>query len=112
MIPQGKGNSHMTAQDRLAQLAAIQNFRTRYEIAAWHADGRRLPEIAFAARLSRSGLLAAMRNRGDWLVETLAIGEHDQITFGTKPRPHATLGNGWTVGFTGRTQRECITATP
>lgn len=77
---------------------------TRYEITATHPDGRAFL-VGYTPRLSRPGLLAAMQNVGNAIVEKLAIGDDDALTFGTKPRPHAKT-TGWMIGFTGRTQRD------
>ena len=78
--------------------------RTRYEIAATHPDGRRLL-IAYTPRVSRHGLLAAMRHNAGAVIAVLGIGDADTITWGTQPRPHA-ITCGWRVEFTGRTQRD------
>lgn len=77
---------------------------TRYEILAEHPDGRKYL-IGYTPRLSRVGLLNAMRARGDDLVAKLPIGENDVMRFETKPRVHCTT-SGWRIGFTGRTQRD------
>lgn len=80
------------------------HYRTRYEITATHPDGRAWL-VGYTARPSRHGLLNLMRQHAGKLIQILGIGEQDQMTFGTKPRAHATV-SGWTVGLTGRTQRE------
>ena len=82
---------------------------TRYEITASHPGGSCFL-VAYTPRLSRHGLLAAMRGRGDAIVARClsATPDDDTITWSTKPRPNATM-NGWTIGFTGRTQRDCRT---
>lgn len=77
---------------------------TRYEIAAKHPDGRAFL-VAYTPRVSRPGLLAAMRQRGEAIVAKLAIGESDIMTWHTKPRVHCEC-SGWIIGFTGRTQLE------
>ena len=77
---------------------------TKYEVTATHTDGSSVL-IGYTARLSRPGLLALMRHRGPAVVAHLRIGDKDQISFTTKPRPAAKV-NAWTVGFTGRTKRE------
>ncbi len=79
---------------------------TRYEIVAKHDDGRTLLVSYAGGSPSRMRLLRAMQAHGDKLIAVLEIGEHDQITFGTKPRPHAKV-NGWSVAYSGRTQRDC-----
>lgn len=81
---------------------------TRYEIAAAHRDGRHFL-IGYTPRRSLPGLLAAMRNAGAAIIDALAIGEADMIDLFTRPSIHATVSNGWTVRFSGRTQREAET---
>ena len=81
---------------------------TRYEITAVHEDGRSFLIAYAGGSPSRYRLLSAMQGQGDTIIARLAIGETDQITFGTKPRPHAKV-NGWTIAYTGRTQREIRT---
>ena len=81
---------------------------TRYEIIAYHAATGRKLLVGYTPRLSRPGLIAAMRNVGDSLIEKLPILEADEMAFGTQPRPHATIP-GWWIGFSGRTQRDAKT---
>lgn len=81
---------------------------TRYEITATHPDGRCLL-IGYTARKSRFGLLNLMRQHSGKIIQTLNIGEHDMVHFATKPRVHCTMGE-WTIGFTGRTQRDVRSA--
>lgn len=81
---------------------------TRYEIVATHQDGRAYL-IGYTPRLSRQGLLTAMQKHGPAIIAKLAIGATDQMDFATKPRVHAKCA-GWTIGFTGRTQRDAQTS--
>jgi hypothetical protein len=81
---------------------------TRYEIVAKHPDGRTYLVAYAAGSPSRHHLLSAMRARGQAIISACSIPESDQMTFGTKPRHHA-LVSGWTIAYTGRTQRECCT---
>lgn len=81
---------------------------TRYEIVAKHDDGRTLLVSYAGGSPSRMRLLRAMQAHGPELIAALQIGETDQITFGTKPRPFAKVC-GWTVAYSGRTQRDCRT---
>lgn len=80
---------------------------TRYEITA-EAEGRPTFLIGYTPRLSRLGLLDAMRKHGGAVIAKLGIGDADEITWHTQPRPHATTA-GWRIGFTGRTQAEART---
>ena len=78
---------------------------TRYEIVATHVDGRKFLVAYAGGSPSRQRLLCAMQSRGEAMIEKLGIGEHDQISFGTKPRPFAKV-NDWLIAYTGRTQRD------
>lgn len=78
---------------------------TRYEIAARHPDGRAYL-IGYSPRVSRIGLLNAIRKHGEQVIAKLEIGEAAQLTFGTRPRPFAITGE-WRIEFTGRTQVDC-----
>lgn len=91
----------------LEKLSALQNYRTRYEIVAECGNKRLL--IGYSPRVSRCGLLAAMQNVGPAIIQHLAIGDGDTISWHTKPRIHC-LTSGWLIGFTGRTQRDAILA--
>ena len=88
------------------KLAAIKNHPTRYEIVAEHAEGKRYL-VGYTARKSRYGLLRAMQNVGNALIEQCQIGESDKISWHTRPHPHC-FTSGWCIGFTGRTQRDTI----
>lgn len=76
---------------------------TRYEIRAKGPRGEDFL-IGFTARVSRAGLLGVLRFDGKRLTSLLS--EDSQIEFRCKPRVHAVTTDGWTFGFTGRTQRE------
>lgn len=75
---------------------------TRYEIAARHPDGRQYL-IAYAVRVSRPGLMDALRGVGEAIIQKCEVGGKDMMSFHTTPRIHAAV-SGWTIGFTGRTQ--------
>jgi len=77
---------------------------TRYEIAV-RDNGRPLYLIGYSPRLSRRGLLDAMRKVGPAIIDRLGITDQDVVTWATKPRPYCQMG-GWWIGFTGRTQNE------
>lgn len=78
-------------------------YRTAYEILATRNEQVFL--VGYARQVSRAGLLKAMQRRGPELLATLAIGKDDKITFSCRPRVHAIM-DGWTIGFTGRTEKE------
>ena len=76
---------------------------TKYEITAKHpVFGEYL--IGYTPRISRPGLLAAMRAHGEDMLLVLDISERDEMTWHMAPRIHARTGQ-WVIGFTGRTQR-------
>lgn len=83
----------------------ITNYRTRYEIAARHPDGRAYL-VSYSPRISRHGLLKALQHRGATLIAKLDIGETDQIKFGVANKRAFAETAGWWIGFTGRTQLE------
>ena len=77
---------------------------TRYEITARHPDGRAYL-ISYSPRLSRGGLLDAMRAQASAIIARLPVSDADELRLVTRPRPFATTG-AWWIGFTGRTQIE------
>ena len=92
----------MTTQDRLNRLARLYNRATCYELAAINVERRVL--IAYCGRRSRSGLLAACRNRGALVI---ALTGSENIEFGKRASDGATMGP-WQIRFTGRTERDAI----
>lgn len=96
----------MLTPHQQARLDTIYNRTTRYEITATHEDGRKFL-VGYTIHKSRSGLLATMRKRPDQLATALGLGDSEPWTFKTKPLPRATVA-GWTIGFTGRTERDAI----
>lgn len=94
----------MTTPTLTDRLARLHNRPTRYELAATHADGRKVL-IAYSPRRNRQGLLAAARERGELLVKLAGT---DSITFAKLAAGGATMG-AWSIKYTGRTQREAYT---
>jgi hypothetical protein len=92
-----------------------QNVATRYEIAAVGPEGQRVI-LAYTARTSQSCLVEAIVASRAGLVELLgasdAFGRPAEITHFSKlgTRHQAHTDNGWTIGFTGRTEREAFYA--
>lgn len=82
---------------------------TRYEIAARHIDGRAFLVCYAAGSPSRQRLLRALQSKGDAIISRCGIGADDQMTFTTKPRPAAMVA-GWTLAYSGRTQRDVRSA--
>lgn len=78
---------------------------TRYEITARHPDGREFLICYQAYHKSASALMRAVRERGQTIIDKLAITDSDSAKL-TKSWPaHLTLGQ-WRLGYTGRTQRD------
>ena len=77
---------------------------TRYEITAIHPDGRAFL-IAYTPRLTRPGLINAIWIRSADVVARLGVAADVRLDVHLRPRIHATM-DGWTIGFTGRTQHE------
>lgn len=75
---------------------------TRYEITATHADGRAFL-VAYTPRLSGTGLREAVHDRAPAIQRVTGIPADTRFQYHPKPRPHWTH-DGWTIGFTGRTQ--------
>ena len=76
---------------------------TRYELAAQHEDRRVL--IGYTPRKGGAGMLAMLRARGPAVA---ALFGTEIITFAKRVGDGATTATGWTIRFTGRTQREAI----
>jgi hypothetical protein len=94
-------NNERAKRERLARLS---NRRTRYELAAQGADGRRVL-IAYCARRTRGGLLDACRGRA---AQVVALTGSPEIVFGRRAADGATAG-AWSIVWTGRTERDAIT---
>ncbi len=87
------------------RLARLKNYRTRYELAIRHPDGR-CYLVSYSDRKSRDAIFhsVAAESRATRLIELTG---DPQIRFGKRVADGATMGE-WTVNFTGRTQRECF----
>lgn len=77
---------------------------TRYEVTATK-PGQPTYLIGYSPRISRRGLADMIQDRGPWIVVILDISPDTLIGIEMRPRIHATV-SGWTIGYTGRTQRE------
>lgn len=84
------------------QLEALRNYSTRYEIAVKKNGLEFL--LAYSPQRSRRGIETAIRNRAEAFIKVTGATE---FNFGKKAQDGATA-NGWTVNWTGRTQREAI----
>lgn len=84
-----------------AKLGRIALYRTRYELAAIHTDGRRIL-VGYTDQRSRAGLLGMVQQRGTKFTDATGA---DSITWLARAADGASAGD-WVVKFTGRTQRE------
>lgn len=81
-------------------------FRSKYETVITAPDGRRFL-LLYAGRRSMPGLLDCVRRRGGELVERIGADDSARCTSVGRGRfPVLDFGNGWTAGFSGRTQLE------
>ena len=89
------------------QLERLKNYKTRYEVTA-KCDETTL-FIGYTAKHSRLGVLSCFRGRASRdqaLLDAMQVNGSDRLF----DAPNLALRvNAWTVGFTGRTQREAIT---
>jgi hypothetical protein len=78
--------------------------QTRYEVALTGPNGERFA-VAYTARYSRSGLLAVVVRHADEIAG--AAGTRDVLdVIRVHTRWTVRIAGGWTVGFSGRTERE------
>lgn len=85
------------------KLARIANRSTRYEIIAFHATDYRSILIGYTGRKSFSGMLAMLRQNGPKFVSLTGMTDD---TTNKRERGALHFSNGWTVRFSGRTQRD------
>ena len=87
------------------KLARITRYATKYEVIAEHPEYRSIL-LGYTGRKSFQGLLVAARQHGEQLVDLLGL-----TTDHRADRQGSTLllGNGWSIRFSGRTQREAYT---
>lgn len=91
------------------------NTATYYEIVAAGPNGERVI-VGFTPRVSRTGLMKEITARGEELVALMNPGDDDMLR--TRFRragfiaraPEAYTDGGWTIGFTGRTERDVLNA--
>lgn len=95
----------MATANLTAKLDRIKNYATRYEVVAVHLTGAyRSFLIGYTARKSLPGLLATIRMNGEKLCNLLGVTDDHRMN--KLPGSALDLGNGWTVKFSGRTQRD------
>jgi hypothetical protein len=93
------------ALSKEAQLAALKNYATRYEVILTRADGSKAL-LGYTGRKSRPGLFAVARGKADALIADLKLGDDSVMTW-TKGEMHFSKVDA-KVSFSGRTQRDAI----
>jgi hypothetical protein len=94
----------MTAT-QTAKLDALRNYGTRYEVVITNGADTLL--VGYTGRKSRDGMIALIRLHGERLV---AFSGSEEFTTGKRADDAITLGK-YKIRFSGRTQREAISAT-
>ena len=89
----------------MSKVAHLVNYPTRYEVALEHAGRSYL--VGYTIRRSRVGLLSKMRERGADILRITEMPESATVAACDKT---LAFSNGSVIRFTGRTQREAITA--
>lgn len=97
--------SHTLSPTQQAQLARLHDGPTRYEAVLTLADGRRFL-VGYAARHSKAGLVAMIRQNGPAILALMPdLTDEHRMTW---KAPAFDFGNGARVGWSGRTQRDAI----
>lgn len=96
----------MLTDQQQRQLERIKYYATRYEVRLTLPDGRaRL--VCYTPRKNKTGLLIAMQERGEKILALMPeMPEDSRLTY-NKARGFI-MGNGASVAFSGRTQRDAI----
>ena len=81
----------------------LKNYPTRYEVVASHNDGRRLL-MGYTKRKSRDGIASLVASKGPENMQRMGLLSERMFN----APAGALMVEGWTIGFTGRTQREAI----
>lgn len=88
------------------QLERIQHHATRYEVRLTLPDGRAML-ICYTPRKNKTGLLIAMQERGEKILSIMPE-MPDSCRVSYDKALGFVFGNGASVAFSGRTQRDCI----
>ncbi len=82
------------------------HYRTKYETTVTAPDGRRFL-LFYTERRSLAGLLSCVRKRGAELCDRLGVDDSARVTrSGRGAFPILEFGNGWSAGYSGRTQKQ------
>lgn len=87
-------------------LKRLSRYATKYEIVASHADGRHV-FIGYSGQRSKHGLLRMLQHNGELNIARLGLTDESKVA--SLPNSRIQVGD-WIVAFSGRTQREAITA--
>jgi hypothetical protein len=90
-------------QNQIDKLEALKNYGSRYEIIL--ERGAERVRLAYTSRKSGRGLRDAIHKNG---AELVAFCGSEKMELGGRPMEY--LIGGWSVRFSGRTQREAIQA--
>jgi hypothetical protein len=92
--------------EQMRKLTALQNYGTRYEAVVIRGDGERR-RLGYLGRHSRRGLSAALNTCARDVIAFLGVPETARVK---AVGAWLAIDGGATVEFSGRTQREAITA--
>ena len=96
----------MLTDQQQRQLERIKYYATRYEVRLTLPDGRAML-VCYTERKSKAGLYSCLQNRGKAILALMPeMPEDSRLTY-NKAQGFA-LGNGASVAFSGRTQRDAI----
>lgn len=99
----------MLTAEQANRLECRRNRLTRYEVVLVDPDGEKY-RLGYTPQPSRRGLLRQARCYGDRVVRVAGLTVNLPFAWRGKGRLGfvADLGNGWTIRFTGRTERDAI----
>ena len=90
---------------KMRKLAGLYNYHTRYEVVLTRGDQTFL--VCYSGRKSLSGLRHCAVDAIKDLVFVIGLEEIEIFSKKAKPQPCLVLNDGWTMRFSGRTQRDC-----
>ena len=98
----------MLTDKQYRQLERIKHYATRYEVRLTLPDGRAML-VCYTKRKSKAGLFHSLQSRGEAILAHMPeMPEDSRLTY--NKAQGFMLGNGASVTFSGRTQRDCILA--
>ena len=88
--------------ETISKLERMKYHLTRYEVIAENAE--RKIRIGFTSGKSGRKLRELVFNRAERILADMGLPETAQFDFGKT----AITGNGWTIRYTGQTERDCV----